>query len=222
MGQHLDKEQRRSQLIQAALAAFGKKGYHDTQVSDIIAQAKVARGTFYLYFEGKREIFEAIIGQIFQGIAEQIRALPLDAVDQIPTQILGNLRRVTALLMKNPLWIKLVFSDAVGLDSEFDAHIRNFYELVLDYIRRGLKQGQRMGFVREGDVGVLAVCVLGAVKEVFYQYVLGTEKPEVRDIEREIYTFVITGIIHPSLRPHLDEMLQVFEGEEEPKKARSR
>ncbi|HKX12516.1 MAG TPA: helix-turn-helix domain-containing protein, partial [bacterium] len=42
--------------MEAALSAFGKKGYHDTQVSDIIAQAKVARGTFYLYFDGKREI----------------------------------------------------------------------------------------------------------------------------------------------------------------------
>jgi len=207
--------------MQAALAAFGKKGYHDTQVSDIIAQAKVARGTFYLYFEGKREIFEAIIGQIFQEIASQIRALPLDAVDQIPTQILGNLRRVTALLMKNPLWIKLVFSDAVGLDSEFDSHIRNFYVLVLDYIRRGLNQGQRMGFVREGDIHVLAVCVLGAVKEVFYQYVLGTEKPSAILIEREIYTFVINGIIHPSLRPGVDAMLAIVDEEDEPKKARS-
>lgn len=220
MGQHLDKEQRKTQLMQAALAAFGKKGYHDTQVSDIIAQAKVARGTFYLYFEGKREIFEAIIAQIFQEIAGQIRALPLDAVDQIPAQIMGNLRRVTALLMKNPLWIKLVFSDAVGLDSEFDDHIRKFYELVLDYIRRGLRQGQKMGFVREGDVGVLAVCLLGAVKEVFYQYVLGTEKPAIRDIEREIYTFVITGIIHPALRGGLDAILGSIEEAEAPKRAR--
>lgn len=206
--------------MQAALAAFGRKGYHDTQVSDIIAEAKVARGTFYLYFEGKREIFEAIIGQIFQEIAGQIRALPLDAVDQIPSQIMGNLRRVTALLMKNPLWIKLVFSDAVGLDSEFDTHIRNFYELVLDYIRRGLKQGQKMGFVRDCDVGVLAVCVLGAVKEVFYQYVLGTEKPAVREIEREIYTFVITGIIHPSLRAGIEAILGSAEEGEAPKRAR--
>lgn len=221
MGQHLDKKERRHQLMQAALSAFGKKGYHDTQVSDIIAQAKVARGTFYLYFEGKREIFEAIIGQIFQEIAAQIRALPLDAYDQIPTQILGNLRRVTALLMKNPLWIKLVFSDAVGLDTEFDSHIRIFYEMVLDYIRRGLKQGQKMGFVREGDQHVLAVCVLGAVKEVFYQYILGTEKPSVSNIEREIYTFVITGIIHPTLRPQLDAILEIVD-QEEPKKARSK
>ena len=65
------------------------------------------------------------------------------------------------------------------------------------------------------------ICVLGAVKEVFYQYVLGTEKPSVSDIEREIYTFVITGIIHPTLRPQLDVILEIVD-EEEPKKARSK
>ena len=50
--------------MEAALSAFGKKGYHDTQVSDIIAQAKVARGTFYLYFDGKREIISFFGGAI--------------------------------------------------------------------------------------------------------------------------------------------------------------
>lgn len=213
MGQHLDKEHRRLQLMEAALSAFGKKGYHDTQVSDIIAQAKVARGTFYLYFDGKREIFTAIIAKIFGDLAQQIQALPLHAVEEIPRQILGNLRRVTALLLKNPLYIKLVFSDAVGLDSEFDTQIRQFYELILDYLRRGLKQGQKMGFVREADVHVLAVGVLGSIKEVFYQYVLGTDRPSAAEIEREIYTFVINGIISPALRPHVQNILKTLDEE---------
>jgi len=211
MGQHLDKEERRRQLMDAALIAFGKKGYHATQVSDIIAEAKVARGTFYLYFEGKREIFAAIVTRIFQEIGKQIRAIPYDAVDEIPSQILGNLTRVTDLLLKNSLFVKLLFSDAVGLDTEFDAQLKKFYELILDYIVRGLRQGQKMGFVREGEIKVLAVCLLGCVKEVFYQYVLGTEKPSATDILQEIYTFVINGIIHPKQRSQVEAILQILD-----------
>jgi len=211
MGQHLDKEERKRQLIRAALIAFGNKGYHATQVSDIIAEAGVARGTFYLYFEGKREIFAGIVNQIFLEIGKQIRAIPMDAVQEIPSQILGNLTRVTDLLLNNSLFVKLLFSDAVGLDTEFDTQLRKFYELILDYIVRGLRQGQKMGFVREGEVKVLAVCLLGCVKEVFYQYVLGTEKPDAHTIHQEIYTFVINGIIHPNQRHQVEDILKLLD-----------
>ncbi len=208
MGQHLSKEKRKEQLLQAALVAFGKKGYHATQVSDVIAEAKVARGTFYLYFEGKREIFDAVISEIFQRVQAEIQAIPREAVNEIPNQILGNLQRVTSLLLKNPLYIKLLFSDAVGLDSEFDDRLRKFYGLILDYIRRGLKQGQEMGFVRKGEIHIMATCLLGCMKEVFYQYVLKTEPPPSENtIVREIYTLVIYGIAQPALRSNLESFL---------------
>ncbi len=211
MSRHLHTEERRQQLLEAALVAFGKRGYHATQVSDIIAEAKVARGTFYVHFEGKREIFAAVVSQIFAEVQAQIQNIPLDAFQEIPSQILGNLRRVTHLFLTNHLYIKLLFSDAVGLDTEFDTQLRRFYEQILDYIRRGLKQGQAMGFVREGDVGVLSIGILGCVKEVFYQYILGTRKPSAKAMERDTYSFVINGIIHPKLRGSVDEILKLLD-----------
>lgn len=207
MGKHLDKEKRREMLMLAALAAFGKKGYHATQVSDIIARAKVARGTFYLYFDGKREIFAAVLTKIFEEIQVQIKNIPYEAFNQIPEQILGNLRRVAQLLIKNDLYIKLIFSDAVGLDEEFDAQLRKFYDRVLDYIHRGLRQGQQMGFVREGNVEILALCLLGCFKEVYYQYILGAKKIPAKELEREVYTFVINSIVHPALREQVAKYL---------------
>lgn len=208
MGHHLSKEERREQLMQAALVAFGRRGYHTTQVSDIIRQAKVARGTFYLYFDGKREIFAALLFQISEKIEFQVRNIPIDAFSQIPHQLLGNIQRVTRLLIENPLFIKLVFSDAVGLDATFDKQLRQFYERILDYIRRGLRQGQAMGFVRKTDVNILAIALLGCIKEAFYQYILGTtKKPSIGKIEQEIYTFVLNGIVHPQLRSQVEAFL---------------
>ena len=210
MSQHLSKEERQLQLIQAALAAFGKKGYHATQVSDIITEAKVARGTFYLYFEGKREIFNAVVSRIFEMVQMEIRVIPKDAVTEIPNQIRGNIKRVTNLLLENPLYIKLLFSDAVGLDSEFDERLQKFYEQILDYIRRGLKQGQEMGFVRDGNINVMAICLLGCIKEVFYQSVLGTEKQSANSIVKEVYSLVVSGISHPHLGQEIESLLKNF------------
>jgi AcrR family transcriptional regulator len=201
------KEERRRQLLDAAIQCFGKKGYHATQVSDIIAKAKVARGTFYLYFESKREIFGAIMIELFGKVQAQIQTIPYDAPEEIPSQILGNIRRVTGLLMGFPLLAKLLMNEAVGLDTELDERLRNFYDQILDYIRRGLKQGQAMGFVREGNIHILAICLLGCVKEVFYQSFLGTEKPTEEAIIDEIYKLVIGAVAHPFLRPELEKQI---------------
>ncbi|MFO1518958.1 MAG: TetR/AcrR family transcriptional regulator [bacterium] len=212
MAAHLPKEERKRQLLDAALKRFGEKGYHATQVSDIIDEAKVARGTFYLYFKSKREIFDQVMTELFDLVHSQIRSLPRNAVDQIPSQIMGNIRRITRLLREKPVLAQLLMNEAVGLDTEQDARLRQFYDQILDYIRRGLKQGQEMGFVREGNVRVLAICLLGCVKEVFYQSFLGTEKAAEDEIVKEIYQIVVGAVAHPFLRPELEKqgsLLQV-------------
>jgi len=53
----LPKNERRQQILSVAREAFAKRGYHQTTIDDIVVQAGVARGTFYLYFEDKRAVF---------------------------------------------------------------------------------------------------------------------------------------------------------------------
>ncbi|MBI2082419.1 MAG: TetR/AcrR family transcriptional regulator [Deltaproteobacteria bacterium] len=198
---HFSKDERRRQLIKAAIEAFGRRGYHRTQVSDIIEEAGVARGTFYLYFEGKREIFDAIMLELFGRVREEVRTLPRDAVMKIPTQLRGNIERVTDLLLKNSLLAKILFNEAVGLDPELDKRLRNFYGQLLDLIQRGLNQGQEMGFVREGNVEVMAIALLGAFKEIFYQSLIQRKAPEKNIIVEEIYRLVISAIAKPGIMP---------------------
>jgi TetR/AcrR family fatty acid metabolism transcriptional regulator len=55
------REERRRQILEAALAVFTQKGYHATNVSDVAAQAGVSQGTIYWYFESKEELFQATV-----------------------------------------------------------------------------------------------------------------------------------------------------------------
>ncbi|MDA0799663.1 MAG: TetR/AcrR family transcriptional regulator [Chloroflexi bacterium] len=49
------EEDRKEQILAAARAVFDEKGYDKATVSDIVRRAGVAQGTFYLYFESKRD-----------------------------------------------------------------------------------------------------------------------------------------------------------------------
>lgn len=208
MGWNLSREERRRQLLDAAVMAFGAKGYHQTQVSDIIEQAGVARGTFYLYFKGKREIFDCIMDELFIRVRNEVCGIPKEAVDEIPGQLKGNIERVMNLLLDRPELAKLLVNASVGIDEEQDDHLRQFYGQLLDLIRRGLKQGFEMGFVRDGNHRVLAISLLGCVKEVLYQALLGGKRMKRRVIIEEVFRLVLQGVAHPQLLPDLESVLE--------------
>src|SRR6266542_4440633 len=77
------RDERRAQLVTAARDVFGQKGYHAATVDDITRAAGVAKGTFYLYFDEKREIyyevirgFLALIKDIGASVAREVHTAP--------------------------------------------------------------------------------------------------------------------------------------------------
>ncbi len=61
------REERRQQIIDAALAVFTQKGFHAANVSDVAAQAGVSQGTIYWYFESKEELLMAALLSLWSG-----------------------------------------------------------------------------------------------------------------------------------------------------------
>ena len=58
------KAAKRKRLLDAAYTLFQEKGAANTTINDIAKEAKVAKGTFYLYFRDKTEILDALVMQI--------------------------------------------------------------------------------------------------------------------------------------------------------------
>jgi AcrR family transcriptional regulator len=57
------KEARPSELLAAALDLFVERGFAATKLDDVAARAGVSKGTLYLYFASKEELFKAVIQQ---------------------------------------------------------------------------------------------------------------------------------------------------------------
>ncbi|MCK5906465.1 MAG: TetR/AcrR family transcriptional regulator [Flavobacteriales bacterium] len=66
----LENNKRRNEevILDAAIHLFATKGLDDTAISDIVAKSRLARGTFYNYFESKEEVWTVIVGQIIEKI----------------------------------------------------------------------------------------------------------------------------------------------------------
>lgn len=55
------KEARPGELLEAALTLFVEKGYAATKVDEVAARAGVSKGTLFLYFSSKEELFKAVV-----------------------------------------------------------------------------------------------------------------------------------------------------------------
>ena len=160
------REERKKIVLRCAKAVFSQKGYHQTSISDIIQRAGIARGTFYLYFQSKRDVFDSILDELVRELGGIIKRIDLDASSPPLEQLRNILRSVIMLALEDSDMTQILLSRAVGLDSEFDSKLREFYEEVLSRIESALQHGIELGLVRKCDTEVTACCILGCVKEV--------------------------------------------------------
>ncbi|MBX7148333.1 TetR/AcrR family transcriptional regulator [bacterium] len=199
------QEARKRELLDAALLVFSQKGYHQAQISDIIEKADVARGTFYLYFEGKREIFATILEEIIHDVRAEIESLPTDAATRIPDAMKGNLKRLTNLFVKKPNYARVLLCESVTFDAESDEKLTAFYHHLIAYIEKALKQGQEMGFVRDGSTNMLAIFILGTLKELFFEMILGNTKFKVDDAVEALYQSITRLVAKPEILTYLSQ-----------------
>ena len=69
------KDRRPTEILKAALEVFTAQGYAATRLSDVAARAGIAKGTIYLYFDSKEELFAEVVRHAILPHFETIEAL---------------------------------------------------------------------------------------------------------------------------------------------------
>ncbi len=193
----LVRKWRRKQVLEAALKVFARKGYHDTSISEIVETAAISRGTFYLYFDNKRAIFEELLNHFIGRILSRIERVSLEPKAPSPLkQIHNNVAGVIDELSENGEFTKILLYQAVGLDEEFEGQLSRFYGQMLDLIEGALKLGIKMKIVRSCNTEITAWFILGSIKEMASQYLYKKKKdrPDQHVLVKEILDYNLKGI----------------------------
>lgn len=190
------REERREQLLIVAREVFARRGYARATIDDIVLEAGVARGTFYLYFGDKRDAFAELVDRFARQITEVIvRIRPDDISRSVDAQVLDNIRAILRVCLAERSLTKLLFTDAVG-DPEFERKLGIFYDGIVLLLTESLRDGQAIGLVRDGEPRVMAYLTIGALKELLYQAVtLGLGEASAEALSQQVYEFLTTGYL---------------------------
>lgn len=194
------REQRRRQLLAAARRVFAERGYHQTSLQDLLTEARVARGTFYQYFESRRACLGAVLAGFLDTLRDAIAPVDVRADTPPRDQLIANLVRVLGVLEADAGLARLLLHEARGSDPEFDELLEEFDARVLGFILGSLTTGTRLGLVRPCDLELRATFVLGALKEAVSQTLLGDKAVRPRDaVARELLDFTLRGVLKDSV-----------------------
>ena len=109
MGITEQKNEKENRLLDTAFKLFTEKGIKSTSIQEIVDNANVAKGTFYLYFKDKYEIRDVLISKKSEKLfSEALTRMRKNYLQDFSDQIIFIVNYVIDELAKNPLLLKFI------------------------------------------------------------------------------------------------------------------
>jgi len=189
------KQKRRRQILAAAREVFAEKGFVGSNVDDITARVEVARGTFYLYFDDKLDVFRTLVNEFYDRIAGCIVSIDLGAGDTPRAQLRANLARVVAAARKDRGMVGVAMSTAMGVDPRLDEELESFYGMLRTLLDETLETGQTIGLVRAGDRRPMVSMALGGFRELLLSAERGEGPQSDEELVEALMGFLEHGLL---------------------------
>jgi AcrR family transcriptional regulator len=191
-------EDKRRQLLDAAVRVFARKGFHASRVGDIAEEAGVAHGLLYHYFKSKDDVLEAVFHENWNLL--QLRIASVEETDEPAAD---QLRHVAAIVLRTWLHLPDVVTVVIrefGRSPELAERIGELaqpIEVIQRVITRGIERGE---FRSDINPQFAATVVYGSIDELLTGWVLGrlpSGEEDVAAAEKTLLEVSLLGLRQP-------------------------
>jgi AcrR family transcriptional regulator len=157
-------EQIRQEIVDAAVAEFAERGYHETSLANIAGRLRAGASTIYNYFRGKQEILEHAIEHTIASLSEELIAGLTD-----PPRTLAEFREganrygdmVADYLVEHPTMVKMLTVVASTSNPVLRARWTSACDMATALIEQYLAEGVALGHLRSDlDTASTAAAIL--------------------------------------------------------------
>jgi AcrR family transcriptional regulator len=139
----LRDEHKRKLIVQTAVKLFSQKPFHKVRLDDVASAAGVGKGTVYIYFKNKEELYYSLV---YEGFAEMVDRL-VAKIQQSGSDSAAKLRTILAGLIEHfathPQFFDVLRTVGVpAANSSFDAKRQGLADLIAEVIREGIASGK--------------------------------------------------------------------------------
>jgi len=191
------RDERHGQLMLAARQVFTSKGYHAATVDDITRAAGVAKGTFYLYFSEKRQVFYALIQHFFGLVTQAGMSVAREVTTRTDffQRVEQAAQRLTEIFRDNRDLVRLAYRESMGMDEKLESMVREFYRGLARVEADNIRLGVKLGLLRDDiDPLLAAYAQIGMVERVLLTWMFDRRAPDVPDLVHQMIDLAHRGI----------------------------
>jgi AcrR family transcriptional regulator len=166
----------REVIIDAAMELFSKKGYHNTQVTDIIRLVGMSANTFYAHFKDKKVLFEEVATRSLDDLRMTVKKM---RETKTPDDILERIEKMERtyntlfdFVEKNPQQMLLIIRGGFGIDERLDEDIWRYFSYFASDLAEDFKKWKRLGFIDGFDPDILGHIIQGMAIQVAHSYLV--------------------------------------------------
>lgn len=185
---------RREQILEAARRVFARKGFVGTTIGDIVGEAGIAPGTFYLYFPSKNDVFLTLSERFFESLDQAMERAAVPG-GTLETGVRARVRAVFETCEHNQDLVRLVFLNV-------DPHTREMQRLAARSGRRTLirwfREWAQTGVIAGSDPEMMARLVNGLVNWTIYECFVLHGGTNAARYEAALNRFIVGALTLPS------------------------
>ena len=181
----------RASLVDAARKVFGARGFADTSLDEVVAEARVTKGALYHHFRGKEDLFAAVYEQVQREVS-----------DNVVTEFLRP-DPWEALQLGCELWIDAHLDPAVQRIAMRDARSALGWEAVRQVeakygavpLRGVLRRAIRAGLIDPVPLRPLALMLMGALGEACFYVADADDREAAREESFAMIRRLLAGLV---------------------------
>lgn len=172
------KARRPGQILDAAFEEFVTHGYTGTRIEDVAERVGVTKGTIYVYFATKEELFSAMIRHIsvpFEGVVSSADDLTANSTDQLRSLIGLFYRRILQDRKAREL-LRFIVAEGPRFPHVIDEHHAEFIEPFLARIQLVIDEGICRGEFRAASAAFAHAVMAPAMLMMIYRLIFDERK----------------------------------------------
>jgi len=182
----------RDRILDAAMNIFSAKGFHDTKLDEIVAEASISKGSIYFHFPNKEKLFIALVDQFADVIERRAReAIGQEAPGML--RVRAALAAVLETFGKYRLPAKLLLVQAVGLGTVFERKRMEVTDRFALLIQTYLDEAVADGSIAPVNTHIVSHAWMGAIYSVVIQWVY-TGEPSQDEIMQALLPLLLKSV----------------------------
>ena len=194
-----NKNEKKEQIMDAALKIIISKGYENSRMDDIVDLSSMSKGAIYWYYKSKKEVYLNLVNYWVIKYSTVINHI-IEEDDSPADQLKDVFEYFILQYEQDPSAFKALveFWSLAGRDKDFQKKLDKVYSKFLEFLERIINKGVKSGEFKNLDVRITALSIMVNIEGIIWFTLFDAHGLSAREYINTITNFILSGLINKS------------------------